>query len=244
MDSRDLPTPRDVLSRGALLLDFDGTLVDIAPAPSLVVVPAALGAALATLVRRLAGAVAVVSGRPVAEIDGFLAPLLLPVAGEHGAALRLPPETTPRRPAGLPAVPDAWRRAAEAWAAAMPGVLVEEKHSGLVLHYRRAPEAGQPLREALATLVGASDAFEVMEASAAWEVRPRGIDKGKAVRALMTEPGFAGRRPIFIGDDVTDEDGMAAARALGGVGLRVQDAFGDAAGVRAWLASLAASGEA
>lgn len=243
MDARDLPTPRDVLSRGALLLDFDGTLVDIAAAPSLITVPADLHTSLATLSRRLAGAMALVSGRSVREIDGFLAPLILPVAGEHGAALRIPPDRTIRRPA-LPVLPDAWRDAAEAWANATPGVLVEEKHSGLVLHYRRAPAAAEPLREALAGLIGASASFEIMEASAAWELRPRGIDKGQAVRALMAEPAFAGRRPIFIGDDVTDEDGMAAARAMGGIGLRVQDVFGDAAGVRAWLASLAvAEGE-
>ncbi|MBR0666911.1 trehalose-phosphatase [Roseomonas hellenica] len=240
MDARNLPTPRDVLSRGALLLDFDGTLVDIAAAPSLITVPTGLQTSLATLSRRLAGAMALVSGRSVAEIDGFLAPLVLPVAGEHGAAIRFPPDRTIRRPV-LPMLPDAWRRAAESWASATPGVLVEEKHSGLVLHYRRAPAAAEPLRAALAGLIGDSRSFEIMEASAAWELRPSGIDKGQAVRAVMAEPDFTGRWPIFVGDDVTDEDGMAAARAMGGIGLRVQDVFGDAAGVRAWLASLAAA---
>ncbi|HEY4253511.1 MAG TPA: trehalose-phosphatase [Roseomonas sp.] len=243
MVDRDPPTPRDVLSRGALLLDFDGTLVDIAAEPSLITVPMGLRASLDTLSRRLGGALALVSGRSVADIDGFLAPLRLPIAGEHGAAMRVPPDMTISRPA-LPTLPEAWRLAAERWAATTPGVLVEEKHSGLVLHYRRAPDAAEPLRAALAELIAASPEFEIMEASAAWELRPRGIDKGGAVRALMREPDFEGRRPFFIGDDVTDEDGMAAAFALGGVGMRVQDVFGNAAGVRAWLAALAGAEEA
>jgi trehalose 6-phosphate phosphatase len=75
-----------------------------------------------------------------------------------------------------------------------------------------------------------------------WEIRPRGVDKGQAVERLMEIPPFLGRLPVFIGDDVTDEDGIAAAVALGGAGIRVQDAFGDAADVRAWLAKIAASG--
>ena len=95
--------------------------------------------------------------------------------------------------------------------------------------------ANRSLAEAIATA-----GFTVMASSMAWEVKPGGIDKGGAVTALMARPPFLGRTPVYIGDDVTDEDGMRAARALGGLGWRVQDAFGDPAGVRAWLRKQAA----
>lgn len=236
-----LPSPAELLRRGALLLDFDGTLVDIAPAPGLVVVPDPLRRHLARLSVRLAGAIAVVTGRTLADLDALLDPLRLATAGEHGGAIRLAPDAPPQRASATPPLPAAWRAAAEAAAAAIPGALVEHKPAGLVLHFRQAPAAGPGLHAALRRIAGDAPGFEILAASAAWELRPRGIDKGTAVAALMAAPAFAGRVPIFIGDDLTDEDGMAAARALGGLGLRVADAFGDAAGVRAWLAGLAAA---
>ena len=114
-----------------------------------------------------------------------------------------------------------------------------ETQRGFVLHYRAAPAAGPEIGRRLAELVAQQAAsFELMPASMAWEIRPRGADKGHAVRELMRLPPFAGRRPIFIGDDVTDEDGIREARALGGEGYRVPEVFGDAAGVRAWLARM------
>jgi trehalose 6-phosphate phosphatase len=141
-------------------------------------------------------------------------------------------------------VPQPWQDAARGWAAATPGVLLEPKHAGFVLHYRLAPAEGPRLQAALQDLLAGSATHEILAAACAWEVRPRGIHKGEAVRRLMQSPAFQGRRPWFIGDDVTDEDGIAAARALGGEGLRVPERFGSAAGVRAWLARLAADGDA
>ncbi len=233
-----IPPACDVFARSALLLDFDGTLVDIAAEPRLVKVPPGLREDLRKLHDRLGGRIAIVSGRPLSEIDAFLAPLRLAAAGEHGATLRPRPDGAPIR-LELPEVPLAWRHAAAALAKA--GVIVEQKPAGLVVHFRMAPAAGPRLYEALKTLVGAAEAFQLMPASAAWEVRPRGADKGTAVAALMRAAPFAGHLPLFIGDDVTDEDGIAAAEALGGRGLRVQNCFGDAAGVRHWLAGLAAA---
>jgi len=99
------------------------------------------------------------------------------------------------------------------------------------------------MRDALAALLRDSTEFELLQAHMLWEVRPRGVDKGSAVQALMARAPFAGRQPVFIGDDVTDEDGMRAARALGGAGLRVDAAFGSPAGVRAWLRDAAARGD-
>ena len=104
------------------------------------------------------------------------------------------------------------------------------------------PQAGPALREEAAALIAPeADRFQLLSALMAWEVRPRGVDKGSAVQALMAEAPFAGRRPVFVGDDVTDEDGMQAARVLGGAGLRVDQWFGTAGGVRDWLAAAAAA---
>ncbi len=226
--------------RAALLLDLDGTLLDIAPRPDLVVVPPGLIASLEALRRCLGDAVAVVTGRPVEQVDALLGTAVFAVAGEHGGALRHAPGEALVRPA-LASAPASWLDAAARVAAAHPGVLLERKTHGFVLHYRLAPEAGPALRGALEALLAPAGAgFALLAARMAWEVRPRGADKGSAVRALLARAPFAGRAPVFVGDDVTDEDGIAAAAALGGTGLRVPEAFGDAAGVRRWLAALTA----
>jgi trehalose 6-phosphate phosphatase len=223
----------------ALLLDLDGTLIDIAPTPASVVVPPELPPTLRRLRARLRDAVAIVTGRPVNQVEALLGDAPYAVAGEHGAALRFAPGAALMRPE-LQAVPEGWVEQAERAVAAHPGALLEHKSSGFVLHYRLAPEAGPALRQALLSIVGeAQDQWAVMRAHMAWEVKPRGVDKGTAVAALLERPPFAGRVPVYVGDDVTDEDGMRAARHAGGMGLRVQDVFGDPAGVRSWLARLA-----
>jgi trehalose 6-phosphate phosphatase len=229
-----LPPP----SRAAFLLDFDGTLVDIAPRPEQVVVPPSLPGHLLRLRALCGGALGLVSGRPIAQIEAFLGAHFA-VAGEHGTAIRHAPDE-PIEDLPLPDLPPRWMHAAEAAVAAYPGTHLEPKRNGFVLHYRCAPEAGGPLRAVLTPLVAEQPHnFHVAPSKMAWELRPKGLDKGTAVRALMARPPFAGRLPIFVGDDVTDEDGMREARALGGLGLRVPDMFNDAAGVRAWLARLA-----
>lgn len=225
--------------RAALLLDMDGTLLDIAPRPDAVVVPPGLIADLRSLRARTGGALAVITGRPIAEIDALLGDAPAAVAGEHGAAIRFAPGGTVER-APLPQPPADWLAEAERLVARHPGAMLERKQRGFVLHYRAAPEAGAALRAGLDAIVApGAGRFELMPASMAWEVRPRGVDKGVALRALMRRPPFAGRLPVFLGDDVTDEDGIRAARELGGAGFRVPEVFGDAAGVRAWLAELA-----
>jgi trehalose 6-phosphate phosphatase len=231
--------PPALPSDPALLLDLDGTLLDIAPTPDSVVVPEGLRHSLAALRVRLGGAVAVVTGRPVEAVDHLLGALPYAVAGEHGGAIRHAPGEAIER-AELAELPAGWLEAAEAVAAGSPGVLLERKRRSFVLHYRLAPDAGPALRAFLGRLLaGQEDRFAVLTALMAWEVRPLGADKATAVRALMARAPFAGRRPVYIGDDVTDEDGMRAAREMGGAGWRVQEHFGDAAGVRAWLAGLA-----
>lgn len=227
-----LPAPGET----ALLLDLDGTLLDIAPTPDEVQVPPDLLDTLQRLRNHLGGALAVVTGRPIEQIDTLLGGVPYAVAGEHGGAIRHAPGAPVVR-ASLPDPPVEWIIQAARLVEAHPGALLEQKQRGFVFHYRAAPELGPALRDAaLALIAPQAGRFGLMEASMAWEVRPRGVDKGSAVADLMTDAPFAGRRPVFIGDDVTDEDGMHAARGLQGVGLRVQDAFGTPAGVREWLA--------
>lgn len=223
----------------ALFLDFDGTLVEIAPRPDAVVVPPGLPLLLTRLAARLDGALAIVSGRPLAQLEALLrAPL--PMAGDHGATLRREPGTAPEQ-VPLPCPPPAWRRAAEAFATDHPGALIEPKAHGFVLHYRQAPDAEAPARAMLQALLGTGGAFDLLPAHMAFEVKPRAVSKAGAVTGFMSQPPFAGRIPVYVGDDVTDEAGMAAARAAGGIGLRLQDAFGTPAALRDWLARLEAA---
>jgi len=225
----------------ALLLDLDGTLLDLAPTPDSVVVPVGLPATLRTLRHRLAGALGIITGRPVETVDALLGDAPYAVAGEHGGAVRHAPGAALHRPP-LPAPPAAWLEAAERLAAAHPGVLLERKARGFALHFRAVPDAGPALRGALATLLSGSAAFELLPAHMLWEVRPHGIDKGKALRTLMEHAPFAGRKPVFVGDDVTDEDAIHAARALGGAGFQVDPVFGSPSGVRRWLHGAATAG--
>jgi trehalose 6-phosphate phosphatase len=224
--------------RAALFLDFDGTLVEIAPRPEAVVVPPGLPALLERLAERLGGALAVVSGRPIEEIEALL-PVPLALAGDHGASLR-PAPGAPIERLALPTPPAEWRERAEELAAMHPGAIVEPKAHGFVLHYRLAPEASAPARALLDALIADNGEFVLMPARMAWEVKPTAVSKATAVAGLMARPPFAGRMPVFVGDDVTDEAGMAAARAAGGLGLRLQDVFGAPAALREWLARLEA----
>jgi trehalose 6-phosphate phosphatase len=242
MAHQALPPPvLPPIARAALLLDLDGTLLDIAPTPDAAVVPPDLIASLRALRARLDGALAVVSGRPVEQVEALLPDAAQAIAGEHGGAIRHAPGEALDR-VDLPTPPEAWFAAGARIAAAHPGAALERKANGFVLHYRAAPALGPALGAAMAALVEDSDRFVMVPARKAWELRPRGADKGTAVEAVMRRAPFAGRLPVFIGDDVTDEDGMAAARRLGGVGLRVADTFGTPAGVRAWLHAAAAEG--
>lgn len=221
----------------ALLLDFDGTLVEIAPHPHAITIPPGLAPLLEDLAARFEGAVALVSGRPLADLDLFLPGLPLAIAAEHGGLFRFHPEGPIERPPH-PRPPEAWRDAARRYAETHPGLLYEPKEGGFVVHYRHAPERREAVRAALEDLIGEDPEFGLLASHMAWEVRPRRANKAEAVRFLMAHPPFAGRKPVFIGDDVTDEEGMAAARALGGMGLRVPEVFGGPEGVRRWLAAL------
>jgi trehalose 6-phosphate phosphatase len=228
--------PPGLTADTALLLDLDGTLLDFASTPDGVVVPPDLPGTLRQLRACFGDALAVITGRPIIDVDRLLGDIPYAVAGEHGGVIRHAPGNTPER-AELADLPPEWLERAEQAIAAHPGALLERKSRSLVLHYRRAPGAEAALRAAvLDMLAGHEDRFALMESAMALEMKPLGADKGSAVASLMGRPPFAGRVPFFIGDDVTDEDGIRVALTLGGHGLRVQPWFTNAAGVRAWLA--------
>jgi trehalose 6-phosphate phosphatase len=228
--------------RAALLLDMDGTLIDLAPTPDAVTVCPGLPDALVSLRDALGGALAIVTGRPIETVDRLFGDAPGAVAGEHGGAVRYAAGAPVERP-DLPAPPPRWIDTAEALVRSFPGALLERKARGFALHYRQAPEAREVFHTALQAMVETSPGFQLLPAHMLWEIRPLGADKGRAVVALMQRPPFAGRLPVFIGDDVTDEDGMRECRKLGGAGYRVDAVFGDTAGVRSWLRRSAERGD-
>jgi trehalose 6-phosphate phosphatase len=204
----------------ALFLDFDGTLVDIAAEPDAVVVPSSLVPALSALQRYLGGAVAVVSGRPIREIDQFLSPIRLPVAGVHGAERRTAVGALERARA-LPLA--TVEQAARALAARHAGLLVEHKQSSIALHYRQAPHLEAECLDAMQSAVDRSPGLTLLRGKMVAEAKPAEASKGGAIEAFLREAPFAGRTPVFIGDDVTDEAGFAAVQRLGGLGVKVGD---------------------
>lgn len=215
-DSAAAPPP---LSRdAALFLDFDGTLAPIAPRPQDVQVPSWVVPTLEALLQRQRGALAVVSGRPLAALDSLLRPLRLPAAGVHGVERRL---TNHRIRVHAADPPDAVRRAARLLAVRHPGVLVEFKPGGLAVHYRAVPELGPACDHALAEALAGAAGWELMHGQCVTEVKQRRVSKAGVVHAFLAEPVFAGRTPVFVGDDVTDESGMLAVQERGGFGVKV-----------------------
>lgn len=209
----------DILSPAcALFLDFDGTLVDIAPQPGAVVVPSGLVPTLSALQDYLGGAVAVVSGRPIHAIDRFLHPLRLPVAGVHGAERRAADGVLDR----LPQHPlDTIERAATALATRHPELLVEHKDRSVAVHYRQAPHLEAECLAVMSEAIDLSPGLVLLRGKMVVEAKPGGATKGSAIEAFLREPPFAGRTPVFVGDDVTDEPGFAAVQRMGGLGVKV-----------------------
>ncbi|MDX2201617.1 MAG: trehalose-phosphatase [Hyphomicrobiaceae bacterium] len=229
----------------ALFLDLDGTLIDIAPTPDSVHVPDGLAAMLGELTRQLDGALAIVTGRTIADVDRFLAPLTPVAAGVHGAELRHGPggEITVRADPIDAGVAQSVRRVAAEHAS----VMVETKHASIAVHYRQAPSLAPVLEVALARILDdGPDHLILAHGRQVFEIVPRHVSKGAALQAIMDLPAFAGRRPVMIGDDVPDVPALEAAIRLGGSGLRVagehfSPAEADFMGpveVRAWLRAL------
>jgi trehalose 6-phosphate phosphatase len=220
----------------ALFLDVDGTLIEIAEAPDLVTVPQDLPVILARLRRQLGGAIAIVSGRAIKDIDRLLSPFVAPSAGEHGAAIRMPDGSMQEVPCEV-AVPQDWKATLERETKKWPGVMLEEKAHGVTIHYRGAPMRSDDVWALARSLVSETNTwFRLLPARMAVEIGIKSTNKGNAVEALMAREPFQSRKPIYVGDDFTDEAGISAAARLGGQGLRVGEFFaGDPAAVRAWL---------
>jgi trehalose 6-phosphate phosphatase len=238
-------------SRYALFLDVDGTLLDIAAAPTEVVIPPQLPPLLARISKGLDGALAILTGRQLAEIDALLAPLSLIGGGVHGAELRTAAGEPILRVAM--SLPGSLVDQALELANGMPGIIAEPKGPGLALHYRQAPELKAVLEARLRLLLARyADELVLCPGRKLFEIIPAGHSKGTALETLSKLPTFAGRLPIMIGDDVGDVPALAAAQRLGGFGLRVAgeqfpasaaDLHGPA-GVLNWLDRLAARLEA
>ncbi|MGS1003257.1 trehalose-phosphatase [Burkholderia glumae] len=209
------------LTDTAFFFDFDGTLVDLAPTPDGIHVPASLPALLTELRTLTRGAVAIVSGRGIDSIDGFLGLTDLPVAGLHGAERRDANGDTRR----VGFNDERLLRIEHELAAVVerhPGMLLEIKGAAVALHFRNAPEREAVAREAAERLVADyPDAYVLQPGKMVFEIKPKGVDKGRAIAAFLNEPPFAGRMPVFAGDDLTDEKGFAVVDAAGGLSIKI-----------------------
>jgi trehalose 6-phosphate phosphatase len=215
------PPPLD--RNAALFLDIDGTLLEIAPRPEAVQVPPSLPALLEETALARGGALALVSGRPLAQIDALMAPWRGAAAALHGILRRRADLTLvdAADPAAARAL-DGLRPQLRGFARADRRLLVEDKGATLALHYRAAPEREAELRvlaDALQRATG--DALRLIAGKMVFEFQPRRADKGRAIAAFLDEPPFRGRIPVFVGDDTTDEDGFAEVAGRGGMAVRV-----------------------
>jgi trehalose 6-phosphate phosphatase len=228
--------------RSAVLLDVDGTLLDLADTPHSVEVPERLKRALLALDLQSGGATSFVSGRSMADLDLLFAPLRLAAVAGHGAELRARAGGPPKRyEASIPV--DLRGRLAE-FAAMHEGILVEDKGYSLALHYRLAPQSGPTVHAAVAAICADYPQYllDVLAGKFVVEVKPTAFNKGTGIRELMKSPPFRGRQPIFLGDDVTDVAAFAVLPEFDGIGFSVGRELPGVAGffqtpndVRAWL---------
>jgi len=212
-----LPQPAD---RWALFLDVDGCLLEFADDPAAVVVSSALHALLQTLHQRLGGALALVSGRRVSDLDRLFHAPRWTLAGLHGYELR----HADGRQREITVAPDdqaRMRAAVQALAARLDGVQLEDKQHAMALHCRRHPERLPALREAAEAVAATLTGYELQPGNLVMEFKPAGMDKGRVVEELLQTPPFAGRTPVYLGDDLTDEHAFIAANRVGGISVRV-----------------------
>lgn len=214
----DETPPHSILDGAALFLDFDGTLVELADAPDAISVPPEVTLLLGRLSERLEGRVALVSGRSIADLERYLDCGALAVSGSHGLELRL--RNGSQIPLGARHDLSAARERVRQLAGEAPGLLVEEKPFSVALHYRQAPEERSRVTDGMAE-IARSAGLALQQGKMVIEIRPQGADKGDAVRAFMAQPDFSGARPLFVGDDLTDEDAFEAAAAMDGAGILV-----------------------
>lgn len=246
MHTSGAPGPQ---ARWALFLDFDGTLVDIVERPDAVLVDRSLSPVLTRLQQRLEGALAIISGRPIAFLDDKFAPAQFDTAGLHGLEYRIgddvflcQPEDHPRLRAIVPGLRDV--------VAPKAGILIEDKGCSVAIHWRLAP---QERDFALATAAAAVEAlgpeYRVQHGKAVAEILPAAAGKGKVIEAFLREEPYRGRTPIFVGDDLTDEKGFETVNTHGGLSVRIgggetiaHHRLGSPADLRRYLSVWAAEG--
>jgi len=205
----------------ALFLDFDGTLVDIVERPDAVMVDPALPGVLTTLQERLGGALAVISGRPIAFLDGRLTPHEFDMAGLHGLEHRIAGRLSMCDPDEHPALREMVERLNEI-VADKAGVLIEDKGCSVAIHWRLAPHEKEfALATAQAAVEALGSDYRVQHGKAVAEILPSAAGKGKVIERFLHEAPYKGRRPIFIGDDLTDENGFKTVNAHGGLSIRI-----------------------
>ncbi len=232
----------------AFFFDFDGTLVELAPTPDGVLVSPELLALLRELRQLTHGAVAIVSGRGIDSIDAFLGMPDLPVAGLHGAERRDANGDTQRVGFNDERLLHMEQVLAEV-VRTHPGMLLEIKGAAVALHYRNAPECEPAARAATSRLAADyADAYVLQPGKMVYEIKPKDVDKGRALRAFLDEPPFAGRVPVFAGDDLTDEKGFSVVNEQGGVSIKVgagttiaRSRVDSVEALLAWLASIVAA---
>jgi trehalose 6-phosphate phosphatase len=233
----------------ALFLDFDGTLVEIAERPDEVEVAPGLSGVLSRLRDTLDGALALVSGRSIAVLDRFMAPLSFDAAGLHGVEYRLAGRLSPCRPEKHPALRAALAALPER-IPPHPGILIEDKGCSFAVHWRLAPDAGDEVMAVLEPVIAAlGPEYRLQRGKAVAELLPAHAAKGPIIAYFLTKPPYRGRRPIFIGDDLTDEHGFETVNDLGGVTIRIgngrtgaQHRIATPAALRERLAAWAAAG--
>lgn len=227
MASLPLPPPA-LLDSASLYLDLDGTLVEFADRPDSIAVGAELRELLTVLAKRLDGRVAIVSGRGIDDLDRHLALSGFAMSGSHGLERRRA-DGSASAPDPLGSLPELQREAEDY--AALHGMLAEKKPHGVAIHFRQSPERIDEV-EAFAAELASRHGLHLQRGVMVRELRPGGADKGDAVRAFQSEPPFGSGRPVFVGDDVTDEDAFRAAAELGGAGVLVGEERATAATYR------------
>jgi len=229
-----------------LFLDVDGTLLDLTDSPLDTCADAELKALLGEVAERLGGALALVSGRTIGYLDALFSPLRLPAAGLHGVERRKASGAM-QGASFVDAQLDRARIALRSLVKAHPGTLFEDKGRTVAVHFRMAPEAEAAVLETVrdvALPLGAN--YHTQGGNMMIEIKPRGFDKAAAIKAFMQEPPFSGRKPVFAGDDLTDQGGLKAVEDQGGISIAVGDRvrgqyrLENAAAVRAWLQGIAA----
>jgi trehalose 6-phosphate phosphatase len=236
----------------ALFLDIDGTLLDLAPTPDHVRVDAGIALLLPALSHRLGGALALITGRAMADAERLFHGFSVPIAGQHGLERRAADGSLHRHTPSLSGLARL-RRELTRFAALHEGLFLEDKGVTLALHYRQAPglasHVHRTLRAHVAATVASEAGWRLQPGKRILEIKPDGRDKGTAILEYMAEAPFAGRLAVFVGDDNTDEYGFAAVTGAGGRAVKVgrgptgaRYRLPDVAAVRRWLAALVATG--